>query len=213
MHLYILLSLPRDLAKPHAQVDSNSQYLLGLLSSWSLFSLVNSTQELLDSDHRLSPSLYLTFWDGILELSESLSYGYSEFLLVDALSMSSVNLGLEYMQAPGKKAAYKYRISSISSITEMATEPLSCETGGSANYTQDCHITLSIRVGFDRQNATVVPKMEWLVSCPKSPSCILPRAHQILIKKFQQEVPVNVGAWISLCQMFGWIFGFQFLAQ
>lgn len=147
------------------------------------FSLVNSTQELLDSYHRLSPSLYLTFWDGILELPESLSYGYSELTLIDALSMSSVNLDLEYMQTPGRKAAYKYKMSSMSSVTEMATECLSCETGSSANYTQDCHFTLTIRVGFDRKNVTVVPMMEWFVGCPRtsSPPCIVNGAPQILI--------------------------------
>ncbi|KAK7913813.1 hypothetical protein PG985_011516 [Apiospora marii] len=124
------------------------------------FFTFDSAKSYHDSFAHTSPSLWLAIWDTALSLQESLEYGYTRLQLIDAAATSSVNLGLFRKELPGRKPAYDYRISAITTVRETG---LTCDPSDE-NY-GPCRVTVLIQYSdFHRDIMTQKQGMELWVS-------------------------------------------------
>ncbi|KAK8091847.1 hypothetical protein PG997_002208 [Apiospora hydei] len=100
----------------------------------------NSEKAFRDSFAHSSPSLWLAVWDTALSLQESLEYGYTRLQLIDAAATSSVSLGLNRKELPGRKPAYDYQLSAITTVRQR---DLTCDL--SDGYSGPCRVTLLVQ--------------------------------------------------------------------
>ncbi|ORY69077.1 uncharacterized protein BCR38DRAFT_508557 [Pseudomassariella vexata] len=130
-----------------------------------------------DSFITLLSSIWLAIYDTTLTLEEALEGGYSRLNLINAYAMTSVNLVLNYRQAPGKAPAYDYYEFTISSVP---ANDLTCDASG--NFYGDCHISLILQFStFERQISRLRYEMSWT------------------------DVAAAAASWLSLFQIVSWI--------
>ncbi|KAK8031844.1 hypothetical protein PG990_001578 [Apiospora arundinis] len=130
-----------------------------------------------DSFAHESPSLWLAVWDTALSLQESLEYGYTRLQLIDAAATSSVSLGLNRKELPGRKPAYDYQISAITTVRQT---DLTCDPSNE-NYGA-CRVTLLVQYpSFNRDIMTHKKAMN------------------------QWDIAAAVGSWLSLFQILSWL--------
>lgn len=124
--------------------------------------LVNSTQAFIDSSQTPSPSLWIAIYDPTLTLRQALENDYTRLMLINANSITAVNLALNFRQDIGMTPAYDYGLT----ISSIPFEGLVCDLGSTTETpTGPCHLSLFLQIpSFTRQMSLLNYGMQWTVN-------------------------------------------------